>query len=1068
ARLLAAFGSFRAGDYQAALEHASGMATDSARPEVLRLRAVALAHTGEREKALLAFGSAKLEDGDVEALALYAKLLGEKGQWSQAAEVLGRATESAAPASRALLLDLARAHVSAGNSHQAIASLERALVLDPNDKESLYQLARLYLVADRPVEAEIVLRRFAGNVPVLGGANRDESVRWPDHDLFVVPLPPFDRVLPPEAGVAAASLKLAAMLAAQGRLEEARAMLAAIEGQRQSVPGGSAGATAETQQAGSPSPPAVVQYAKGVIALRRGYLDEAEKLFLAASEGEPSPSTPTMALGIVTLRRGDLGNARELLERSIGLQPASDLWARLGLAVVMARSGKSDEAMASFNDIAARWTTGPEAYLNAAIAAYLGKRPAVADKYLAKLGKEWGGGLEIPERSMLAGLLARDAGNDKAAAKAFQRAIELAPEYYDAWLALGHVASRLGNHSLAADAFGKVVARRPGDLEKRELLAKALEAAGDTLAASRERERIAGHREEARKELKQAVRDDAIGVAAFENTSKNADYEWLQHGLAEALATDLRRTGLRIVERSQIAKAMDEQKLGELGLVDPATAPKIGKLAGAQAMIVGAYQIQGDSLRITARLVDVEDGHVIQAAEASGLIASLFALERRLAMELVGNYYGVDDATRKKVFQAPATTLKALEQVASARLLLFKGEHEAARERFQRAMEEDPGFAKEVAKLQTEWSSLAANVACLPLANISGSKEQEWYSRGIAESLSGDLKRLGILMVERLAIDKVLAEKRFTDFFNPDQAQAIGTKLGAGMLVVGSYQSLGGRLQIDVRIVEVDTSQVLLAERIVGPEAELFELQAQLAGKIARILNRPVTPEELARLREGKPSVDDFKRYVRQQSQLAIGGDKPAERVTVSSVAVGAFENTSGQPAHASLADRLVRVVGERLAASKRLRVVDHEAVLAAAKTGGDPRALGMQVSADAVVLGSYQVAEQRLRIEGRVVSVKSGEVLVSAKAEGSIGDIDKVEDGLSRSLLAGLGLEVRDTPEEKKTKQARSLHRQWWFWSGVGAAVVAGTALAFIAGSSEPGLPAADVGIDCRGGTCK
>jgi hypothetical protein len=90
-----------------------------------------------------------------------------------------------------------------------------------------------------------------------------------------------------------------------------------------------------------------------------------------------------------------------------------------------------------------------------------------------------------------------------------------------------------------------------------------------------------------------------------------------------------------VIERQQIDAVLSEQKLGMSGAVDAATAAKIGKLLGAQAMVVGsitqfsldrksagigplaATYTEAESV-LDARVVNTTTGEIIMVAEGSG------------------------------------------------------------------------------------------------------------------------------------------------------------------------------------------------------------------------------------------------------------------------------------------------------------------------------------------------------------------------------------------------------------------------------------------------------------------
>jgi len=83
----------------------------------------------------------------------------------------------------------------------------------------------------------------------------------------------------------------------------------------------------------------------------------------------------------------------------------------------------------------------------------------------------------------------------------------------------------------------------------------------------------------------------------------------------DILYTNLIQRGMIVVEREKLEQLLEEQKISFTGMIDPATAAKIGKMLGVEAVVVGTVADMGNSLDIRARLVDVEKGVAITAAQ---------------------------------------------------------------------------------------------------------------------------------------------------------------------------------------------------------------------------------------------------------------------------------------------------------------------------------------------------------------------------------------------------------------------------------------------------------------------
>jgi TolB-like protein len=107
-----------------------------------------------------------------------------------------------------------------------------------------------------------------------------------------------------------------------------------------------------------------------------------------------------------------------------------------------------------------------------------------------------------------------------------------------------------------------------------------------------------------------------VGVWPFSNGgsfgSDPWDYEALGIGLQQMLITELSlNSGLRLVERSRLREIIEELDLGQGGYIDPSTTASVGKLVQARYMIVGGFVDANGTMRLDARIDDVETGEVL-------------------------------------------------------------------------------------------------------------------------------------------------------------------------------------------------------------------------------------------------------------------------------------------------------------------------------------------------------------------------------------------------------------------------------------------------------------------------
>lgn len=107
----------------------------------------------------------------------------------------------------------------------------------------------------------------------------------------------------------------------------------------------------------------------------------------------------------------------------------------------------------------------------------------------------------------------------------------------------------------------------------------------------------------------------AVAVLPFDASGEAAKFkESVTNEMVNELV-NLRR--FKVIERSAIDKIISEQKMQAAGAVDDRTAVKLGKIAGADALVIGSITVAGNGIKISARLVDVETAETLVAQDAT-------------------------------------------------------------------------------------------------------------------------------------------------------------------------------------------------------------------------------------------------------------------------------------------------------------------------------------------------------------------------------------------------------------------------------------------------------------------
>jgi serine/threonine protein kinase/Tfp pilus assembly protein PilF len=176
-------------------------------------------------------------------------------------------------------------------------------------------------------------------------------------------------------------------------------------------------------------------------------------------------------------------------------------------------------------------------------------------------------------------------------------------------------------------------------------------------------------------------------------------------------------------------------------------------------------------------------------------------------------------------------------------------------------------------------ASTKKSVAVLYFENQSGAKEDEYLRDGITEDVITELSKIrGLNTFSR---PTVLA---FRD--KPVTPAQIGQQLGAAFVLTGTLRRAGARLRISAQLIDTHTDFPLWSERFDREMKDVFEVQDEMARKIAEALRVTLSPQELEALAD-KPT-ENLQAY-----DLYLRGKRYARRLTRQDVefALQMFEN---------------------------------------------------------------------------------------------------------------------------------------------------------------------------------
>jgi adenylate cyclase len=147
-------------------------------------------------------------------------------------------------------------------------------------------------------------------------------------------------------------------------------------------------------------------------------------------------------------------------------------------------------------------------------------------------------------------------------------------------------------------------------------------------------------------------------------------------------------------------------------------------------------------------------------------------------------------------------------------------------------------------------------VAVLPLANLSASADDEYFSDGVSEDIIAQLSRIAELQV--IARTSVMRYKK-----TEKRAREIGTDLGATHIIEGSVRRAGQKLRIVAQLIDSSTEQAIWTETFDRELADVFAIQSEVAERVVGALTSRLTARDAKQGTQGTQNLEAYDAYLR-------------------------------------------------------------------------------------------------------------------------------------------------------------------------------------------------------------
>src|SRR5438105_7655191 len=132
--------------------------------------------------------------------------------------------------------------------------------------------------------------------------------------------------------------------------------------------------------------------------------------------------------------------------------------------------------------------------------------------------------------------------------------------------------------------------------------------------------------------------------------------------------------------------------------------------------------------------------------------------------------------------------------------------------------------------------------------NMSGDPDQEYFVDGMVEEIITALSRIRWLFV-------IARNSSFTYKGQTVDMKRVGRELGVRYVLEGSVRKGGNRVRITAQLIDAETGTHLWVDRFDGSLEDVFDLQDEIASKVAGVIE-PALQEAENRRSAKRPTTD--------------------------------------------------------------------------------------------------------------------------------------------------------------------------------------------------------------------
>ncbi|HKC66471.1 MAG TPA: protein kinase, partial [Pyrinomonadaceae bacterium] len=277
----------------------------------------------------------------------------------------------------------------------------------------------------------------------------------------------------------------------------------------------------------------------------------------------------------------------------------------------------------------------------------------------------------------------------------------------------------------------------------------------------------------------------SIAVLPFTNESHDTDTEYLSDGITESLINSLSQLpNIKVIARASVFRYKGQQ-------IDVQQA---AKELNVQAILTGRVIVRGDTLSISAELVDARDNHQLWGDHYTRKLADIFAVQDEIARQITDNLrLKLSGAEQQQIAKRYTGNVQAFEDYMQGRSFIHRRTREdiqTAISYYQKAIAEDQNYALAYAGLAEAYANLGTRGYMSPVEGRRKAEEAVQKALALDENLAEAHVAVGEIFV------------LFAPFNFPDADRELHHALELSPSLAAAHQYLGNSFVIQGRLDE--------------------------------------------------------------------------------------------------------------------------------------------------------------------------------------------------------------------------------------------------------------------------